>query len=95
MAGVVRKSDKCSGHGSFPPRNNTSWSPNVFANGLNIVRLTDSWETHTDDAPSSHAGTSSSGSPTVFANGLPICRIGDSISCGSTMPNGSGNVFAG
>jgi uncharacterized Zn-binding protein involved in type VI secretion len=28
-------------------------------------------------------------------NGKPICRVGDSVSCGSTMAEGSPNVFAG
>lgn len=95
MAGIVRKTDMCSGHGGFPPRLPTSWSSNVYANGLEVVRVPDSWASHSDDAPSTHSGTSSSGSATVFANGLPMCRIGDSVSCGSTMPNGSTNVFAG
>lgn len=92
MAGVVRKTDACSGHSPYPPRLSTSWSPNVYANGIEVVRKTDSWEVHC--SADCHSGVSSTGSPTVFANGLPICRQGDAVSCGSTMPNSSSNVFA-
>ncbi len=46
MPGVARKGDVCTGHGCFPPRENTSWSPDVFVNGRNVHRQGDSWATH-------------------------------------------------
>ncbi|MEM0325112.1 MAG: PAAR domain-containing protein [Candidatus Aenigmatarchaeota archaeon] len=93
-AAVVRLGDSCSGHGCFPARNNDQGSPNVFVNGKPAHRVGDHWVTHCCLA-SCHDGTASSGSGTVFVNGKPICRVGDSVSCGSTMAQGSPNVFAG
>lgn len=46
MPGCVRENDVCSGHGCYPPRPNSSWSPNVFYNGLAAHRVDDSWEAH-------------------------------------------------
>jgi len=40
MPGVVRKTDVCCGH-CFTPRMNCEWSPNVYANNLNVERKTD------------------------------------------------------
>lgn len=97
MPAVVRKGDMSAGHPHcYPPTPATGGSPNVLCNGIPVVRLGDSWATHgacPDHSP--HGGTSSSGSSTVFCNGKPVCRVGDSISCGDTMAEGSGNVFAG
>lgn len=47
MPGVVRRGDKCSGHGCFPPRPAITWSPNVFVNGRNVERRTDQLQVHT------------------------------------------------
>lgn len=44
---------------------------------------------------SCHDGVASSSSLTVFANSKGVCRIGDSVSCGSTMIEGSTDTFAG
>lgn len=92
--GAVRLGDLCSGHGCWPARPNTAASQNVFVNGLGWHRLGDAWAEHCcyDDC---HGGSAASGSQTVFVNGLPACRIGDAVSCGSTMVNGSINVFCG
>lgn len=94
MPQIVRLGDKCGGHGGFPPRPSISASPNVFANGVPVVRKSDSWASHCDP-DTCHTGTSVTFSGTVFANGLNVCRIGDSVDCGSTMVEGSPNVFAG
>lgn len=95
MPAQVRKGvDKCSGHGGFGARVSDGGSPNVFANGIAVVRVTDHWIDH-NDGSNTHDGTSSTGSATVFANGLAKCRVGDSVSCGSTMSEGSPDVFVG
>jgi uncharacterized Zn-binding protein involved in type VI secretion len=94
MPAVVRLGDNCSGHGCYPARQNVQASNNVFVNGRGVHRLGDAWATHCCGV-SCHDGTASSGSSTVFVNGKPICRVGDSVSCGSTMAEGSNNVFAG
>lgn len=82
--------DLCSGHSVFPPRPAITGSPDVFVNGVPVVRLTDMWDTH-----GQHGGQSITGSETVFVNGLPLCTVGDLIDCGSQMINGSADVLAG
>lgn len=93
MPGVCRKNDTCTGHGCFPSRANTSWSPNVYANTLNVHRETDGWEVHCCGTPC-HSGSLATGSSNVYVNGLPISDIGDPIDCGSSVATGSDNVFA-
>lgn len=93
MPGAVRKGDKDSGHGLFPPRANDEGSPNVFINGIASHRVGDHWVEHKNPDDESHDATAGSGSPTVFVNGKPKARIGDSVSCGSKMAEGSLNVF--
>lgn len=93
MPGIVRFGDECSGHDGYPPRPNDEASTNVFANGLGVHRLGDHWPAHCNDG--CHDGVASSSSLTVFANSKGVCRIGDSVSCGSTMIEGSVDTFAG
>ena len=95
MPAVTRLGDLCTGHGAFPPRPSTGASPNVFINGIAAHRKGDGWASHCDPAPSCHASTLADGSATVFVNGQPLARIGDPIGCGSTVAQGSPNVFAG
>ena len=90
MPGVVRKGDKCSGHGCYPPRPASKWSPNVFANGRNVERRTDTLESHCCDG--CHTGVYE-GVHTVFANNLDVQVQGDPIDCGSKCDEHSPNVF--
>ena len=46
MPAAIRQGDKCSGHGCWPPRVNTSWSTDVYVNGLGWHRQDDGWEKH-------------------------------------------------
>ncbi len=46
MPGIVRRTDVCSGHGCYPPRPSTSWSPDTWVNGLQVERVTDGLESH-------------------------------------------------
>jgi uncharacterized Zn-binding protein involved in type VI secretion len=94
MPAVVRLGDNCSGHGCYPARPNSQASSDVFVNSKGVHRLGDAWSSHCCGVPC-HDGVASSGSATVYVNGKPICRVGDSVSCGSTMAQGSDNVFAG
>lgn len=91
--GVVRLGDRCSGHGCWPSRPNDMASADVLVNGRGWHRLGDHWATHC--CKSCHDGVAASGSRSVFVNGRPACRIGDGVSCGSTMVEGSGDVFCG
>lgn len=97
MPAVVRFGDVSIGHPHcYPSRPNTEASSNVFVNSKGTHRLGDAWAVHgacPDHSP--HGGAASSGSSSVYVNGRPVCRIGDAISCGDTMAQGSGDVFAG
>lgn len=96
MPAVTRLGDMGSGHGCWPPRPNNGASPNVYVNGIPVHREGDSWAPHTcPTIPETHSSVLASGSSSVFANGKPVGRIGDPVACGSTVTQGSGNVFAG
>lgn len=92
---VCRLGDSCTGHGGFPPRVNVEGSDNVFVNGIAAHRLGDAWIVHCDPTPTCHGSTLGEGSSSVYVNGLALGRIGDAIVCGSTVAEGSDNVFAG
>lgn len=95
MPPAVRQGDACTGHPPcFPPRPNSSWSLDVFINGLGAHRQTDTWPPHAVPLCIPHPGSTKQGSPTVFVNGLPLARVGDPIDCGSFCAEGSLNVFA-
>lgn len=86
--------DASVGH-CFPPRPADSGSPNVFVNGIAVVRVGDHYPTHSCPPYPPHDGNASVGSSTVFVNGKALHRNGDAISCGDTATNGSPNVFVG
>lgn len=92
MPGVVRRTDNCSGHGCYPPRPSSSWSPDVFANGLEVERYSDTMEVHCCPPPC-HGGTHV-GTHNGYANGLDIQVQGDPIDCGSVCAECSDDVFA-
>lgn len=90
MPGVARIGDKAAGH-TLPAT--LVGSSDVFANSKGIHRQGDGWPPH--DSPLHAGATTTTGSSTVFVNGSAIARIGDPISCGTTIGEGSSNVFAG
>jgi uncharacterized Zn-binding protein involved in type VI secretion len=95
MPGVVREGDYCTGHGCWPPRPSSSWSTDVFTNGLGTVRYSDTMQVHCcPSIPECHGGTHI-GTRNVYANGLDVQVIGDPIDCGSYCMEGSDDVFAG
>lgn len=94
MPAVHRHRDICTGHGCFPPRNNTEASSNVFVNDRGWQRKGDAWESHCCGS-SCHGGSTSKGSSMVFVNSKDAIRIGDPVSCGSACSTGSPNVFCG
>lgn len=96
---VVRMGvDICSGHPAgptyFAPRPAIVGSPDVFVDGLPLVRVGDLWAMHTN-LITVHPGTGIVGSMTVFCNGRPVMRIGDPIDCGSVAAMGSTTTFCG
>lgn len=92
MPAVTRLNDLGSGHNSFPTHPSITDSPNVFVNGIGVVRIGDVYAIHSD-GHNSHSGNLAQGSPNVFANGIAIGRIGDLISCGGFVLEGSPDVF--
>jgi len=90
--------DMCSGHPAgptyFPPRPAVMGSPDVFVDGLPLVRVGDPWAMHTNII-SVHPGAGIVGSQTVFCNGLPVMRSTDPINCGSIAVMGSPTTFCG
>lgn len=96
MPAVSRLGDKCTGHpNGFPPRPNDEASGDVFINGIGAHRQGDHWVTHCNSNPSCHDSVLASGSSTVYCNGKQISRISDPVACGSTVAEGSPDVFAG
>lgn len=93
MSAVTRLGDMASGHGCWPAHPSIEGSPNVFVNGIPVVRVGDAYQPHT--CVSTHGGNLAAGSSSVFVNGKAIGRVGDPVSCGSTVSQGSPNVFAG
>lgn len=93
MPAAARLGDKDTGHGSFPPRANVEGSPNVLINGIPAHRVGDAWPAHSN-GKSSHPAVTAAGSATVFVNGKALARVGDPLSCGGTIAEGSGTVFA-
>lgn len=95
MPAATRIYDNCSGHDACPPRPLIEGSPNVFTNNRNAGRVGDNYTTHSCIEHPPHGGIIASGSHTVFINGRQAGRIGDPVSCGSTVAQGSNNVFIG
>jgi len=90
---AVRKGDNDTGHGCYPPRQNTGSAGNTFINGLLAHRQGDAWPNHACPNTPPHPGTTAAGSPNVMIEGMPAARVGDSIDCGGVCASGSSNVF--
>ena len=98
MPGVARQFDKSTGHGPYPPTPCVSQvASTVRANGRRVQKVGSEYVTH-KDGTSVHPQSArkvASGSGTVRVEGSPIARIGDPISCGDSIGQCSGNVYAG
>ncbi|MBO4779890.1 MAG: PAAR domain-containing protein [Selenomonadaceae bacterium] len=95
MPKATRISDNCTGHDACPPRPLVEGSPNVFINGRRQGRVGDSYTTHSCPEHVPHTGVISAGSRTVFINRRQAGRVGDPVSCGSSVAQGSPDVFIG
>ena len=94
MPAAHRQGDICSGHGCYAPRQNISWSTNVFVNNKGWHRQLDNWGSHCC-GPNCHKAHTAEGSSMVFVNSRQAARIGDPLSCGSAIATGSKNVYCG
>lgn len=90
MPAVCRFGDNCTGHPVCSPRPNDQGSPDHFVNGLPVHRQGDHWTVHC-----LHDSALAAGSSTVFTNALQRGRVGDPVACGSSVAEGSPDVFAG
>lgn len=70
-------------------------SPNVFVNGIGLVRLGDAVQSHTAGGCGTDSSPLTSSSSTVFVNGAGAGRIGDEYTSDNTITSGSPNVFIG
>ncbi|WP_353959914.1 PAAR domain-containing protein [Aquisalimonas lutea] len=70
-------------------------SPDVFINGLSVVRLGDALVPHGCSTCSSHPRKVAEGAATVLINGRPASRVGDAVDCGGELATGSPDVFIG
>jgi uncharacterized Zn-binding protein involved in type VI secretion len=93
---VVRMGvDVCSGHPvGFGPRPAIAGSPDVFVDGIPVVRVGDEWAPHTNIIIV-HGAEGISGSTTVFCNGRTVMRSLDPLNCGSIASAGSLTTFCG
>lgn len=67
-------------------------SPDVFCNGVSVVRIGDAVKGH---GPGAHGGPKmAEGSASVFCNGIPVCFAGNLATCNDPS-TGSSDVFVG
>lgn len=92
MPAVVKDGSRCTGHGCWPSRVNSTCSKKFFIEGKGIVRVSDKWTQHC--CKTCHTGTQTTGSKKMFVEGLAVARIGDSIDCGSKNQTGASKMFA-
>lgn len=90
MPGVVRKTDICSGHGTYYPRINTESSPDTYTNSIQTTRFMDQRMCHSMPYP--HVGHNI-GIHDVYVNNRFIQTAFDMVDCSSTQIQSSFNVF--
>lgn len=68
----------------------------MFVNGIPLHCAGHGWAPHTcPDVPETHASVLADGWPTVYAEGRRVGYVGAPVACGSTVAEGSPNVFVG
>jgi uncharacterized Zn-binding protein involved in type VI secretion len=91
MPEISTKVDLCQGHDACAPRPFQSFSTNVLAEGFEISRETDSFQTHGCPAHVPHSAVVSHGWQSVKVNGHPIAYVGATVTCPSNVV-GTGRV---
>lgn len=89
---ITRLTDKCSGHGCWPPRPNDEASDNVICNELGVHREGDHWPSHCC-GPNCHDSHLAKGHKNIIVNGKGISFTGAPVACGSVAMEGSINTF--
>lgn len=85
MPDVTTKVDLCEGHDACAPRPFDSFSPDVFAEGFEVVRETDALQEHGCPDHPPHGAVVSYAWQNVLVNCLPISVVGSTVSCPSGM----------
>ncbi len=94
---VTNTGGMSSGHPPcFPPTSTSGKSPDVFAEGAEVIRAGDKWTLHINCVGASDTPSQTGSSSTVFVNGKGISRKDDALSCGgNVVSTGTSTVFAG
>lgn len=95
MPAVARIGDADTNHPPCSAGSCSTGSPNVFADGIAVHRVTDSNTPHGYIFCIPHVTQLSKGSSSVYVNNLQLGRIGDDYSCGIKVNAGSPTVYAG
>ena len=101
MPGVARGGDDCTtGHGCdlVTTLDESKASPDVYANGRRVERMTDPTVVHllpSGPGCAPHTAPITGGSGSVFVNGLRIARLTDPVDAGGKIISASTDVFAG
>jgi uncharacterized Zn-binding protein involved in type VI secretion len=82
---VSTKVDVCQGHDACPPRAFAEYSPDVHAEGFEVVRETDELKQHGCPQHTPHGAQITRGWPTVKVNDLPIGHVDARVSCASQV----------
>ncbi len=85
MPEVSTKVDLCAGHDACRPRPFNSFSPDVFAEGFEVARETDSFQNHGCPQHVPHSAVVSHGYPSVTVNGCRVAYIGATVTCPSNV----------
>lgn len=91
---IVRRGvDLTTGKCKKAPTTFIQGSPDVFVNGISVVRQGDVAAPH--KSKSKHTGHVAVGGGTVYVNGKLRQTVGDALDCGDTSAQGSSDVYAG
>ena len=95
MNSAARLGDYSTGHDLCVPVPIVTASPDVFINGRQAARVSDTFAVHGCEIHPPHADVIFAGSATVFINGLSAARKGDPVIIGGEIREGSHNVWIG
>lgn len=91
---VTRKIDYTTGHGPFGPKLPQVFSPDTFANDIEVIRVGDAYQIHCV-GPVCHGSVLVAEGQTVFVDDLPIGLLAEKLDCGDFVAMASQDVFAG
>ena len=87
MPDVSTKVDLCRGHDACAPRAFATFSPNVLAEGFEVLREGDRLLDHGCPEHEPHSAVIRRGFQTVKVNDLPVGYVGATVTCPSGVVN--------